>query len=504
MGKVITWDKHQEERENCVFIRGHFYHKTRDCHFHNGIYYSPFSRYYVLDHETGQKVFNLDGKLKYGIIRINDDGTMVFGYFTPNILKNCEVVVSQAESMKILPEIAISRNPQNNYVDIMSRISTSFDIVKECGITPGVTTLFCRNAWEMLEKGYVPVKSSDSMVLPKDLKACKINPSLISAVNPYSFNLAYNSETMMDLFAQAYGESRKTVGVTDMKIAEILGNITFGIEYESWDGRIPTYIAAQNGLIPLRDGSLRHDNICGYEYATVIMSGANGVAAIKSQCAALKEFTFFNEKCSMHIHIGNIPRTPENLVNIWKGLYSIQDDLFTLFPSCLKNTASYKQKDYCNMLPKLDEISAESIVQFLSSSKDHFEKFGKKHPLDPSNTSKWNVPSRYGFCNLNNFYYTGRGTVELRISTPTFNHNKVTALLLLFSLILREAISGRFYKRVSEIVAMIPDPKINKWVKTYVDYRRETLSGFTMRDNNVEYYENFSRDEQTGNSTELY
>jgi hypothetical protein len=502
MAKIITWDNRVEDKEQCVFIRGAFYHKERDCHYHDGIYYSPFSRYYVVDHNTNMRVFNLDGKLRYGIVD-RKHGEFIFGYYSPNISTNGSVIISAEQSEILLKEIAISKNPQNNYIDILSRLSTNYNYAEECGIAPGITEVGCMDVYTLLKDGYIQVPSSDSIVHNKDTSKCGISMKK-SALLQYDFSLAYNSETMMDLFQSHFNKHSFPISKIEDDLANMIGDRTFGVEYESWDGRLPTYEAARNGLIPLRDGSLRHDKVCGYEYATVIMQGCNGIAAIKSQCNALKTFTTFNEKCSMHIHVGNIDKTPENLIRLWSAFYTIQKDIFKMFPACLANTSTYKQKDYCNMLPDLSPLTKDSIVEFLSGGKDRFNKFGCKHPLDPSSQSKWNVPSRYVFCNFNNFYYTDRGTVELRISTPTFNHNKVTALLIIFATIINEALRGVNHTTVESVIDTIKNVKIKSWLLNYCIHRKTVLNQYKIAENGVIYYENISNDESSGNESELY
>src|SRR5665647_395142 len=87
MERIITWNGNLESKDECVFIRGKFYHKAKDCYFHEGIYYSPESRYYVIDHETGERKLNINGQLEYGVVGTRNS-ELVFGYFSPNIAKN--------------------------------------------------------------------------------------------------------------------------------------------------------------------------------------------------------------------------------------------------------------------------------------------------------------------------------------------------------------------------------------------------------------------------------
>lgn len=397
MEQVITWNGNRENREDCVFIRGKFYHKTKDCYLHEGIYYSPESRYYVLDHATGEMCLNINGQLDYGVVGVKNS-ELVFGYFSKDISKNGSIYVNPERAGKILKDIVLSHNPQNYHFEILEKTSKNFDMLKEAGIDKNNIFVKCMNVWAPLKFGYLSIKSTDSIIGADDATWYHSDINGMSTNTPYAFDLAYNSETMMDKFQESYEKSARTITDRENHLAGLLGDKTFGIEYESWDGRIPTYITASDGLIPLRDGSLRHDGVCGYEYASVIMSGARGLASIKAQCEHLKQFTTFNEKCSMHIHVGGIDRTPENLVKLWNGFTAIQKDFFRMFPSCLAQTSTYKQKDYCNMLPSLDKVggvSAQTIVAFLSDGRDSLDRFGKKHPLDPSNQSKWNQNSRF-------------------------------------------------------------------------------------------------------------
>lgn len=117
---------------------------------------------------------------------------------------------------------------------------------------------------------------------------------------------------------------------------------------------------------------------------------------------------------------------------------------------------------------------------------------------------------KYHWVNLNNFYYTGRGTVELRISTPTFNHNKVGALLILFNAIINDAIRGIYHNTVESLIASISTDSsmqsVKSWLSHYCKYRVDVLSKFSLspKDNTVTYHECISNDEKTGNAQELY
>lgn len=525
---VQTYNGATELRGDCAFIRGKYYHKTRDCFFYEGIYYSPFSRYLVIDHETNERVHSSSRELSFGIIGV-EGSKYILGHFSSNISKNGSVYLS-------------SKIDDEEFSNIMTRVQENNSIIYSEG-RPQASDSPRRSLSErLLQDQDFSIRSEeysssrdpkiikDRLVKCMDVRAFKhldqcmnadrlcahediglynktypMKFNTISAYSQYNFNLAYNSEVMMNQFQKAFNAEEHALTPKINNLAKYINDKTFGIEYESWDGRLPTYVAANNGLIPVRDGSLRHDGICGFEYASVIMNGAKGLSGIKSQCTELKKYAVFNEKCSMHIHVGNIPRTKENLVRLYKAFHTIQDSLYSLFPSCLENTGAYKQKDYCSRLPNIP-FNANDIVEWLSDGKESFKLFGKPHPNDTSMQSKWNVRSRYSICNLNNFYYTNRGTVELRVSTPTFNHNKVSALLILMCLIIDSAINDdQYWINVGELVNSKMTGTEKTWMVNYLHERQTVLNKWNSNsEGGVKYYETMKTDGETGNEEDLY
>lgn len=536
--KVVTYNGREEKREDCVFIRGKYYHKERDCFLYNGIHYSPFSRYLVVDHETGTRAHTAANSMAFGVVGHSKADGFKFGYFSSNITRNGSILLPKEVKDEEIVTVIEGKNIGNNDPAAISGeeqprrrregdrvVAFSPDDEEDSGYadrmpSPDVVSkarrarlMKCMDVWGFLKDGFITSASSDVIAKIEDVKlydkeysGVKFNAQ--TARNQYAFNLAYNSEVMMQVFQKAYDGvvvPKKELELYD-RISKFFNGRTFGIEYESWDGRVPTYIAASGGIIPLRDGSLRHDGICGYEYASVVMEGSKGLAVIKNQCDMLKEFTTFNEKCSVHIHIGNIPRNPENLVKLYTALYTIQDSLYSLYPSCLQKTSAYKQKDYCSPLPRLSngELTANNIVQWLSDGTEKYSSFGRNHPKDSSAQHKWNINSRYSIFNLNNFYYTDRGTVECRVSTPTFNASKVVALLLINMLIVNNAVEGKYFSSVEELIkASIPDESLRAWILAYVEYRKTVLSKWSTVGGVMTYQETFQNDNEIGTTRPL-
>ena len=517
---VETYNGAREKRESCVFIRGKFYHKERDCVVHNGTYYSPFSRYLVKDEESGRRVHILSESLKFGVVEIGS-GNIRFGYFSDNISRNCKIfiprnLISDAELQAKLEESQSITGESRSTVEDSARIvlnnALSLDTLDPSPSQTG------KDSYRLSRTRIVPCISVDvanpevfQESISDDILAAKSDISEVVstgvkfgkkiASTPYSFNLAYNSEVMMDLFSKAFNHDlfSKENGKREVAIKGLLGDFTYGVEYETWDGRVPTWKCAKLGLIPLRDGSLRHDNYCGYEYATVIMDSDSVLNAVKAQSEILRTHCVFNEKCSMHIHIGNITRDKISLERIFKAFQEIQDDMYGMFPDCLRDTSTFKQKSYCGPLPSITP-SADEIVRFLSDGTEAFKDFGRPHPKDKSGQSKWSINSRYSGINLCNFYYTTRGTVEIRLSTPTFNHNKVVALIIISSLIIKSALIGKYYQCVEELLKdhiseeNDASKDILSWMLNYVSLRKSTLNSFSTNSGSVKYFETFSND----------
>lgn len=106
---------------------------------------------------------------------------------------------------------------------------------------------------------------------------------------------------------------------------------------------------------------------------------------------------------------------------------------------------------------------------------------------------------KYSIFNLNNFYYTDRGTIECRISTPTFNASKVVALLLINMLIISNAVEGIYFLTIEDLVnASIKESSLKNWMLDYIAYRQSTLSKWSQSGSSVIYYETFENDDDIG------
>ena len=267
----------------------------------------------------------------------------------------------------------------------------------------------------------------------------------------YKNSLPYDSKGIIKQNLKNYNENyNPEISTNIKKYAPLLEKLTFGLEFETIKGTIPKRILEEYGLIPLRDGS-----ITGIEYVTVPMSGEKGLQCTNDILSVLKERTLYDDKsCSLHLHLGGVPRTKEFITAFFKVGMSVQDEMFSMFPLYKKYNYGIKNKNYTAPLPtfsilsQLDPvINSENIndnfnviYKYLSMG-ESFSNFNynldnvKHHPLDPNGNQKWLIKSRYNIYNLIPLMFGNKQTIEFRIHTPTYEVNKIIPFILMNSLL---------------------------------------------------------------------
>jgi hypothetical protein len=138
------------------------------------------------------------------------------------------------------------------------------------------------------------------------------------------------------------------------------------------------------GVVPLKDGSLRTpDGVEPYEYTTIPLESNYGLETIKKLSFELSKRCEFNEKCSLHIHLGSLKkRTEEFVIAFYKLCYNLQNEVFSLFPAYKLSPEKYVsgfQKNYCQKLPDLmlDEFdfnSIKSVSEAKNLTKEAFDR----------------------------------------------------------------------------------------------------------------------------------
>ena len=290
------------------------------------------------------------------------------------------------------------------------------------------------------------------------LQAWKFNKIEFPNKN-YKYSLPYDSKGIIGNNLKNYNENYNPEISQNIKnYAPLLENLSFGLEFETTKGHIPDRVLNQYGLIPLRDGS-----ISGIEYVTVPMEGEKGLQCTADILKELKKRTSYSdETCSLHLHLGNIPRTKEFILAFFKVGMKIQDEMFQMFPLYKKYNYHIKNKNYSAPLPTFEILSQLDpiidsrnidenfgiLYKYLSMGQE-FKSVGNSldnvlsHPADPNGNQKWLVKCRYFLYNLVPLIFGNKQTIEFRIHTPTYDVNKILPFIFMNSLIVNFVIRNQ-------------------------------------------------------------
>lgn len=200
---------------------------------------------------------------------------------------------------------------------------------------------------------------------------------------PYNFAKRYEAIENFNIF----NGRQQVVDPKNYNIAKYL-KYSFGLEFETSMGYVPEDLCFRDGLIPLRDGS-----ITGLEYSTVVLEGNTGLCLLNQQIKTLKRYTAFNKECSLHMHFGGFPLTPEYLYRVYKLCKGLEDQIRELVPPLTFNSAEYKDngKDYCKCLKPYRSFNHmyENLV-----GRQFFGSLTQPHPNDVKREAKWRIPTR--------------------------------------------------------------------------------------------------------------
>lgn len=281
---------------------------------------------------------------------------------------------------------------------------------------------------------------------------------LKSVDQKYKESLSYDSKGITDKYTKLFESNYKPVISPDIKnYAKSIGKLSFGLEFETIQGMIPEHKLACLPLIPLRDGS-----IAGLEYVTIPLSGEIGIQAIIDSVKELSKRTDYDDSCALHLHIGNVPRTPEFITAFYKLTAHYQDEMFSMFPLYKKYNFGVKRKNYSKPFPVnlispqiqpiIDIRNSKSVIDGFSpifnylAEAARFTDYGNdlnnvgSHPRDPGGHSKWNINTRYYAVNFIPLIFGNHQTIEFRIHTPTYDTVKILDFLFMCSYLINYTI----------------------------------------------------------------
>lgn len=335
------------------------------------------------------------------------------------------------------------------------------------------------------------------------LSAVKFN-QIVRPSQDYKTSLPYDSGGVLKQYLDKYNDLNIEINNNVEKVSPLLGDLSFGLEFETTAGFIPDRVLDQTGLIPLRDGS-----IPGIEYVTVPMMGSKGLQTVVNASKELETRTRYDNSCALHLHLGNVPRTPEFILAMFKTTCAIQDEMYSMFPLYKKYNFGVKNKNYSKPYPvfelmsQLDPIINKSninsnfnILYSYLSMGESFQDYDfdlknvKNHPADRDARAKWNIKTRYYLNNLIPLIFGNKQTVEFRIHTGTLDNNKIVFFILLNSIIVNFVIQNtkqilenpNFLLQNSKIFNILKNEIYSSKIKesSYKDFINQKLQSYFM------------------------
>lgn len=322
-------------------------------------------------------------------------------------------------------------------------------------------------------------------------------------VHPYALAYSYSDKDKYNYIKQieqSYENSPIDISKEAIKLAKYFTKgYTFGLEYETCDGTIPTSYLGVLGLVPLKDGSLRlKSGEEPYEYASVPMQGAKGLQSIADQCWFLDTYCHHDWDTSLHLHIGNINTNKINIVALYKLCVILQSELFSLVPVFKKDPQYYlgpnlkngdTRKNYARFLPALSgsDVSRAIDDMFFIFSDGCELGISYQRGMNHIKKDKWHHNNRYFCINFEHLLLGDSGTVEFRLKDTSFKGSTVIAWLLICIAIVNYAeihanqlVHNKVHPDLSEVVrgllnnfGTLPDSSLKQ---PYVYTLLETIS----------------------------
>ena len=445
---VTTFDGTTAFRKDCRFIKGEHYVKNKQCFLVNGTWYRINSGMVTYDYETKAWVIIKENPLLIkGVVSFDrETRRATMGYYTTNPYKNVTLALTDGATMSCFDYSII---PLDLFQE--DKMSGIF-IHKDCPQLP-----------------------------------ISMRRTVVFANHGYPFTPQYCLKHYEDDFRKRFeeGAERRVFLNPSLKVSEYagsLGEMTFGIEFETATGKIPNYKIMESGLVPLRDGS-----ITGIEFATVVLKGKRGVRMIEDICKNLTDYTTISPNESLHLHIGGFASDKKMIGILYTLCCILEKDVYSIFPSYYAKTSLFKpkQKDY-NMPLRRELVTASpeetfaNIAYYLGAGKK-YAGFGANHPSDPNGDHKWGINERYHWVNFIPTLFGNSKTVEFRCHIPTTDAVKVINWLYICAAIIKFAkiisdsnadMSTITSYDLTKVIDRVYSGKLADHLKTYIADRK--------------------------------
>lgn len=437
--RVKTVSGQIEYKRNCISIADVWYVKGEDCVQIGEKWYAKNSKQIAFDHEKEEWVLIKGNPLVYGVVGFKQsDNTPIFGYFTENKYNNLTVNIPNYGVVKTFGEKVLAEN------GFIEELSTG-------------TWMDRRNLTD------------------RDLKRMNV----IEGRKVHT-NKGYNIEDNTQEFAEKIDSFEKypiKISAAALRFGKLLGATTYGAEIETSMGHLPDNIQHRTGVVICRDGSIKNA-----EFVTVPMSGARGLLNLKYLSQELCKRTKTDYECSLHFHLGNLPKDRLFIVALYALAIRIQNEVFTMFPRYKTDWKDVKRQDYNQKLRKLGTgllkpgMKKEEYQQYIDEAyyriftwlndgvppDDNFNRVNNHHQQN----QKWNRKQRYFWINFMNMFFSKRRTIEFRLHHNTLNGQKMINWLFICNAICQYAAQN-----ADEILSSATPIELN----TVLDYYANTF-----------------------------
>lgn len=224
---------------------------------------------------------------------------------------------------------------------------------------------------------------------------------------------------------------------------------TLGFEIETIKGEVPKSEYADLNIDAVHDGSLRGPNgedPTGGEYVTGVMYGDMGFKHLHKVCNVLNKYCDIDKRCGVHVHIGSLNWSDEDIVYAYALALLIEKEGFDLLP------VSRRKNSYCRNLQVIpgfieklmtanrsDKVGYSIIIeelynelfQYVSGGVQQSNNCNKNtnHPKG-SKCGYSKSSQRYSWLNFVTLIFNTKGninakTLEIRHHGATMNYSKI-------------------------------------------------------------------------------
>ncbi len=310
------------------------------------------------------------------------------------------------------------------------------------------------------------------------------------------------------IYNHKYGLDSPTYRITEGK------RYTFGCELETCMGFVPGYLDDQLNYSAVHDGSLRDPvtkETKGGEYVTGVLKGDMGFKQLKLLCNVLSERCQVDYRTGVHIHLGGVNFTKENIVYIYYLCRKLETEIASMLPKSRRNneyckklkaipidlTQEFKSNfDYNEYIDDihskiLSYVSSQSTIDPTIVNKKHNHPKGDKCNYDHST-------ARYAWLNFVPAMFDTRDggpyTIEFRNMNGSLNYLKIRNWALICMGLIYVCENHKDFIKSNKDISLNDVIKLSYPIKAeelmrYIQIRKDKFSGNDSKEELEEYNE---------------